>query len=476
MSDHGGGAVAALGHVAKRSAPSDPITAYEACPVQQSSPLGSVQATSRNETMTRRRLSASSNVLFLLCVMYFITYVDRVNVATAAASFKTEFGLSNTQLGLVFSAFAYPYLVFQIVGGWFADRFGARWTLTVCGVVWAGATVMTGMVGGLVSLFAARLLLGLGEGATFPTATRAMAAWLPAHRAGFAQGITHASARLGNAITPSLVVALIVLISWRGSFVVIGIASLAWAIIWGLYFRDDPKQHPGISSEELAALPAAQGATEKQPTPWWPLCRRMAPVIFVYFCYGWTLWTFLSWIPQYMLHAFNLNLKDSAFFSSAIFAAGVVGDALGGFVSDRVLRRTGDLLRARRDLVIFGMLGSLLSTIPLLFIHEPMVAAVSLASAFFFAEFTIGPMWAIPMDIAPRFSGTASGLMNTGSALAAILSPIVFGAVIDATHNWSLPFYGTIGLMWVGCLAAFWMRPENIFALAPATVTEPVVA
>jgi len=423
--------------------------------------------------MLKRRMSASSTVLLLLCVMYFITYVDRVNVATASGAFKTEFGLSNTQLGLVFSAFAYPYLIFQIIGGWFADRFGARWTLTVCGIVWASATILTGMAGGIVSLMMARLLLGIGEGATFPTATRAMSSWLPAHRAGFAQGITHASARLGNAITPPLVVALIVLISWRGSFVIIGIVSLTWAIVWGLYFRDDPHQHPAMGAAERAALPASRPAKAKQSIPWRPLCRRMAPVIFVYFCYGWTLWTFLSWIPQYMLHAFNLNLKDSAFFASAIFAAGVAGDALGGFVSDRVLRRTGNLRRARRDMVILGMVGSLLSTVPLLFVREPVLAALSLSGAFFFAEFTIGPMWAIPMDIAPRFSGTASGLMNTGSALAAILSPMVFGVVIDATHNWSLPFIGTIGLMSVGCIVAFWMRPEDRFDVEPSRRKEP---
>jgi MFS family permease len=426
--------------------------------------------------MLKRRMSASSNVLLLLCVMYFITYVDRVNVATASGAFKTEFGLSNTQLGMVFSAFAYPYLVFQIIGGWFADRFGARWTLTVCGVVWAGATILTGLSGGIISLALARLLLGLGEGATFPTATRALSSWLPAHRAGFAQGITHASARLGNAITPPLVVALIVLTSWRGSFVIIGILSLTWAVAWGLYFRDDPHQHPAISTQECVALPASRRGKTRQPIPWRPLFRRMAPVIFVYFCYGWTLWTFLSWIPQYMLHAFHLNLKDSAFFASAVFTAGVVGDALGGFVSDRVLHRTGNLRRARRDMVILGMVGSLVSTVPLLFVHEPGLAAVSLAGAFFFAEFTIGPMWAIPMDIAPQFSGTASGLMNTGSALAAILSPLVFGAVIDATGDWSLPFIGTIGLMLAGCIAAFWMRPEHRFDAEPSPVMEPRIA
>jgi MFS family permease len=114
--------------------------------------------------------------------------------------------------------------------------------------------------------------------------------------------------------------------------------------------------------------------------------------------------------------------------------------------------------------VMFGMVGSFLCSAPVLFVTDPMLAALSLGGAFFFAELTIGPMWAIPMDIAPAHSGTASGLMNSGSALAAIVSPVVFGWVIDATGNWSLPFYGTMGLLAVGTVAALAMRPDQTFA------------
>ena len=426
-------------------------------------------------TAARHRLSASGKVLLLLCVMYFITYMDRVNVATAGGAFKSELHLSNTQLGLVFSMFAYPYLIFQIIGGWCADRFGARIVLTLCGVVWAGATIMTGLATGLYSLLFARLLLGVGEGATFPTATKAMARWLPANRVGFGQGITHASARIGNAVTPPLVTALMAATSWRGAFILIGIVSMAWALVWGLYSRDDPHLHPDMSAAERALLPPRPRARQ-QDVPWLRLCRRMAPVTFVYFCYAWTLWTYLSWVPQFMLHAFGLNLKDSALLASAIFGAGVAGDALGGVVSDSILRRTGSLRRARRDQVAFGMRASMLCSIPLLFTHDATTATLLLGSAFFFAEFTIAPMWAIPVDIAPEYAGTASGLMNTGTAIAAIISPLVFGAVIDATGNWSLPYIGTLALMGAGCIAAFWMHPEDRFAAAPAPVLEPRIA
>lgn len=410
-----------------------------------------------------RRPRPTGVILLLLCLMYGITYIDRVNVSTAAAVFGKELQLSNAQVGFVFSAFAYPYLLFQIFGGWVGDRFGARLALTVAGVIWSVGTIMTGLAGSLTSLIAARLVLGFGEGATFPVATRAMSDWTTVGRRGFAQGITHSAARLGNAITPPLVVALIAWVTWRGSFIVMGTLSLAWTLVWGLYFRDSPAEHPSITREELDRLPAFRSRAQRQrePVPWGPLIRRMAPVTVVYFCYGWTLWLYLSWIPQYFAQSYNLNLRASSLFAAGVFFGGVVGDTLGGVVTDRVYERTRSRDKARRNLVVFGFLASLGSMLPILFVHDVTMATICLSAAFFFAEFTIGPMWAIPMDIAPRHSGTASGLMNTGSAFAAIVSPVIAGYVIDKTGIWELPFVGSIALLLLGAVLAFRMRPDE---------------
>ena len=415
----------------------------------------------KRDAMTFKRITAGHGVLAMLCMMYLITYVDRVNVSTAAAAFKGELGLSNMQVGFVFSAFAYPYLVFQVVGGWFGDRFGARRTLFVCGVVWASATILTGFASGLVSLLAARVLLGLGEGATFPAATRAMSNWSAPSQRGFAQGITHAFARIGNAITPPIVAWLMVAMTWRGSFFVLGAISMVWAIVWIFYFRDDPKDHPRITQGEIDKLPPYSGNRAGRPVPWSRLARRMAPVTLVYFCYGWTLWLFLSWIPIYFLQNYKMDLKHSALFASGVFFAGVFGDTAGGLLSDWLLRKTGRRQVARRNLVVFGMSGAMLSLLPLLLTQDVVVAAACLSLGFFFAELTIGPMWAIPMDIAPQYSGVASGLMNVGSAFAAIVSPVVAGLVIDMTGNWTLPFIGSMVLMALGAVLAFWMHPEQ---------------
>jgi MFS family permease len=419
--------------------------------------------------------SATWIVLFLMCVMYGITYIDRVNVSTAASVFQKELHLSNAQVGLVFSAFAYPYLIFQVIGGWVSDKFGPRLALTVSAVIWAGATLATGFAGTLTTLLLARVLLGFGEGATFPTATRAMSDWAPASKRGFVQGVTHSAARLGNALTPPLVAWLIVLTSWRGSFIVLGLISMLWAVAWGLYFRNDPSSHKAITQEELSTLPVYNPARSKDPVPWGPLTKRMLPVTLVYFCYGWTLWLYLAWIPSFFLHSYKLDLKKSALFSAGVFFAGVVGDTLGGIVSDRIYERTHNSDKARRNLVVIGFLASLTFMVPILFLHNLNYAAICLSGAFFFAEFTIGPMWAIPMDIAPRFSGSASGLMNTGSALAAIVSPLIGGYIIDKTHNWELPFVGSIGLLLFGSIMAFWMKPSNQLPIATPSAKEMAV-
>ena len=427
-----------------------------------------------------RRVTAPGMVLFLLCLMYFITYVDRVNVGTAGPAIKGELGLTNTELGLVFSAFAYPYAVFQIVGGAMADKWGARRTLFICGLIWAAATVATGFVGGVVSLFLARFALGFGEGATFPTATRAMQSWVAKDQRGFAQGITHSFARFGNAITPPLVVLMMAYVGWRGAFVVLGIVSFAWVLVWVFYYRDDPREHKSITGEDLERLAIRDRTAKpaaKPPVPWRRLVPRMAPVTLTYFCYGWSLWLYLNWLPSFFKDGYGLDIKNSALFASGVFFAGVVGDTLGGVMSDRILKKTGDLQKARRNVICLGMLGAAACLAGVFFTKDLTLVALLLSGGFFFLELVIGPIWSVPMDIAPQYAGTASGLMNFGSAFAAIVSPLTFGLIVDLTGNWILPFAGSVGLLLLCAGLAFTMHPERPFEDEPAPLTpRPVPA
>jgi MFS family permease len=395
--------------------------------------------------------------------MYFILFVDRVNVSTAGPLIAADLKLGNTELGLVFSAFAIPYALFQLLGGWIGDRFGAWLILTLCLVIVGVSTALTGVAGGLASLVATRLAVGFGEGAAFPTATRAMANWTPAGSWGFAQGIVHAAARIGNAVTPPLVTALLAFGSWRVSFVILGLASLLWPATWMWFFRDDPRNHPGITPEHLATLPLRAARSSSQGVPWLRLARRMLPVTIVDFCYGWTLWLFLSWIPSFFFQNYHLNLQSSALFATGVFVAGVLGDALGGLASDTLLRKTSSLVAARRYVIIAGFVGAFVFLLPVVLIHELNVAAICLSLAFFFLELIVGPIWSIPMDIAPRYAGSASGMMNFGFGIAGIVSPFSFGYLVDRTGGWVFPFVASLVLLPVGAVLATRLRPDQPF-------------
>lgn len=413
--------------------------------------------------MRLMRNQASRVVLFIICLMYLIFYVDRVNISTAAPLMQKDLGLTAIQLGIAFSAFAYPYALFQIAGGWLGDHIGPRRALAICAVIAALATVWTGLVGGLTSLFLARLALGIGEGPAFPTATRALSNWMRPDQRGFSQGITHAFARLGNAVTPPLIAAMIVALSWRASFCVLGFASLLWAVIWVWYFRDDPRNHRATTPEELCDLPPAVAPMARKPVPWGPLMKRILPATLTDFCYGWVLWLYLNWLPSFFLHEYQLDLKKSAVFAACVFFAGAAGDTAGGIISDSILRRTGDVARARISVIVAGFLGSFCFMLPIAFVHDLLGVALCLGAAFFFAELVVAPIWAVPMDITPEYVGSASGFMNFGFAMAGIISPVVFGWSIDVTGRWDVPFIGSLAMLLVGAALAFSIHPQKRF-------------
>jgi len=410
----------------------------------------------QESSLTGRRGTGTSRwILMLVCAIYFITYMDRVNLATAAGDIQREFGLSNTQLGLVFSAYNYPYALLQLFGGWLADMFGPRAVLGLFGLVFSLATLFTGFAGGFASLIGLRGLLGIGEGPSLAAATRVIINWLPANRWSFAQGIAHTFSRIANAVTPLLVAFLILRTSWRGSFIAVGGLSLVWVAVWVWTFRDHP---PGEERSRHHKRRTGNGKTL------WRLFCRMLPVTLTDFCYGWTLWVCLNWLPSFFRENYGLTLQSSALFTSGIFLAGIIGDTLGGIVSDRILAKTGCLVKARRDVIVAGLAASMVFLIPVVTFHNLTVVAISMTLAFFSMELVIAPLWAIPMDLAPGYAGTAGGFMNFGSAVAGIMSPWAFGKIADVSGSWHLPFAISAILMFCGTIAAFAIRPDRPFA------------
>ena len=406
---------------------------------------------------------ATRNFIVLLVVMHFILFIDRVNLAAAATVMQKDLGLSNIALGIAFSAFNYAYAPFQLVGGWFGDRFGARRTLTVCGLVWSITTIVTGAVTGLASLFAVRLVLGMGEGATLPAATRALSKWTSLASRGTAVGITHAAGRLGAGAAAPIVALLITWFSWRFSFVALGVISAVWAAVWWWNFHEDPRQHPGITSAELAELPPANpaGKIGSGPVPWRRLIPRVTPLMIIYFCQGWTGWLFVTWMPSLLQKNYGLDLKKSSLFYAAMLLCAMFAELLGGMVTDYLLRRTRNLQVARSLLIAVSWILAVAGLVPAILVHDLAIGLAGFTVALFFLGFAISPLWTATMDIAPNYAGSSSSLMNASGAVAGILSPVAFGWILDRTGSWTTPFAFSVGLLVFAIVMTRWIRPDR---------------
>lgn len=403
-------------------------------------------------------------ILFVLCLMYFISYIDRVNISVAAPLIRSEMGLTATQLGLIFSAFAYPYAAMQIFGGWLSDRLGPRLVLAVLSSIWAVATVLTGFAGSVFALVLCRIAVGIGEGGAFPTATRAFTYWMPVRERGFAQGITHSFARLGGAVTPPIVLAIVAAYGWRESFIVLGMISFVWTLVWIAYFRNTPHEHRHVTEAELVEIGVDASAVRRASrakTPWKDMIARMWLVTLVDFCYGWSLWVFLTWLPSYLSDARGFPLRQMAIMAMLPLMAGVIGDTLGGVASDTIYRRTGNLRLARRSLLVVGLTGAFVFILPAVLTASPVAAVWYLALAFFCLELTNAVLWSLPLDIAGRFAGTAGGMMNTGFGIAGMISPVAFGFIIERTGSYQVPFFLSAALLLVGAVCSLWIDPTR---------------
>jgi len=408
---------------------------------------------------SRSFISAHTLVTTLLCILFAIMYLDRVNISAAAASVKAHFALTNTEMGLIFSGFSWAYLASVLLGGWGARKFGARSTLVVCVIVVGLGTVATGLAGGLISLFIARLAVGFGEGPAFPAATQAMRNWYPPQRFGYIQGITHSASRLGAALAPPLVAALIAWGDWQLSFMICGIAALVWSVLWWGLFRDDPRAHPMVAPKKLEGLSISLPSRSAK-TPLWIITKRMFPVTIVMFAYGWTYWVFVSWLPLYFVNQHGTNLNNSALLTSALFFAGLIGNTVGGIVSDRILSLTGRNRLARCSVILVSLLGAAAFITPIMFLDDLRLVVPLLAGAMFFLELTIAPMYAIPMDISKEYAGLGSAYVIMGVGLSGIISPVVFGRLIDLTGSWNVPFATGVGILLCGALAVSLLRPD----------------
>jgi sugar phosphate permease len=403
----------------------------------------------------RRPTRVRHAVLWMTVLAYMITYMDRVVISTAAPSIRAEFDLSKETMGWILGAFQISYALFQIPGGWLGDRFGPRAALTGVVAWWSAFTAATVLTWNAGSLIVCRFLFGMGEAGAFPIATRSLSRWILPSERGWAQGVTHAGSRFGGAITPILVVALIASFGWRAPFLLFALVGLAWAGAWWLFYRNSPSEHKSVNAAELALIEGAVGAAKRErgPVPWAKILHspQMWLLSLMYFCYGWGIVTFLQWFPTYLHDARGFELAAMGIGASMPLIAGVAGDLAGGWISDRLLHRSGKITWARRLVIFIGFTIAAVA-VPLAALSaDPVVAIAWFGLAVFGLELVVGVAWAITLDIGGEYAGSVSAVMNTFGNLAGAIAAVATGYIV-AHSGWNSAFFVISGLAVVGAL------------------------
>lgn len=407
-------------------------------------------------------------VLGLTIAAYMITYMDRVVISAAVPSIQKEFGFSIVTMGWILSSFQWGYALFQIPGGWLGDRFGPRRVLTAIVVWWSVFTSATTLAWSAGSMTVIRFLFGMGEAGAFPTATRSLTRWILPSERGFAQGATHAGSRLGGAITPALVVLIIAHYGWRAAFVSFGLLGIVWAAVWYWYYRNTPAEHRQVNYAERELIQSSLGSFKvKQSMPWKRalLNPQMWIISFMYFCYAYNVSVYLVWFPKYLNDRRGFDLRHMGLYASLLLLAGTAGDILGGWTSDILAKRSGNLKTARRVMGAAGFILAGLSMIPACLISDPLTSVWFSCLAMFGLELTVGVSWAVTIDIGGDHAGSVSAIMNTcgnlGGAIGSALS-----AYIVLFYGWTAPFLVMSALSFVGAILYFQINAKRQLFLA----------
>jgi sugar phosphate permease len=409
-------------------------------------------------------------MLVLFSLMYLICYLDRGIISVAQPEIRNAFGLTLGQMGVVLAAFTWAYAIGQIPVGWLGDRFGPKRVLTIL-IAWTSTSaIFTGVAVGFNSLFAARFLLGIGESGAFPVASRGMQLWFAPAERGRIQGVTHFFSRFAVAITPLTAGGLLLAYGWRVMFYVFGAIGFVWVAGFLWFYRERPEDHPHVNHAELAHIRGVEAdgtitplSSAREETPWRRILTspNMVWIALGYACFFFGTNFYLTWYPTYLREHRGLSLAALGFWGSIPLLAGMLGDIVGGSLSDLILERTHNAKLARRGVAVPGFLLAAVFVVPAAMVADTTTSILLLATSFFFLEWVIGPAWAVPMDVGGRFSGTVTGVMNMAGALAASLTAIVYGSLFGAGY-WVAPFLVSAGVMAVGAFIwTFLIDPDR---------------
>ncbi|NCW10769.1 MAG: MFS transporter [Proteobacteria bacterium] len=345
----------------------------------------------------------------------FICYIDRVNISVAIIPMQEQFGWSEAQTGIIFSIFYIGYVLTMILGGILADKYGGKTVLGVGVLLWSIFTMLTPFFAynGFLALLFIRVLIGLGEGITFPSWHSLYARWIPFNERTRSIAITNSGISAGTIFGYVATALIIASYSWEWVFYSFGMLGLIWFIFWHKNFTSDPQDHKHISSKELELIKSEAPADSTASKL--PLRKLLTNLPFIAitvatFCNNWALFTFISYLPKYVnspISTGGLGIElDSAIFIIMILIPSIVSVLAlisGGYLADSLIKKGLQVLRVRKTVNTIGFLGG-------------------------------------ATCLSPKYTGSIVGFAGGIGMIAAIISPFVAGLILELTGSWFLIF------------------------------------
>jgi ACS family glucarate transporter-like MFS transporter len=385
-------------------------------------------------------------ILALIIIASGVSYVLRTNVSVLGESMMNDLGLTEIQLGMIFSAFAAGYAIFQFPGGVFGDKVGARVALTAVAVAWGVLTIFTALVpgsdvipvGGLLAmLIVIRFLVGATHAPIFPvTCGGVVCRWFPPGGWGLPNGLSSTGLTLGAAATAPLLVWLMGLYGWRESLLITAPIGFVMAFAWWLVVRNDPAEHPLVGAAELALIkagrtPADDGDRQKGA---WKLVIRNRDILLLtvsYFCMNYVFYLFFNWFFFYLVEVKQFAAQEAGTLMAALWIIGAVGATLGGLTCDRLIKRFG-FRWGPAGLAFISLVLSGLFLVAGATADDPYIAVILLCISFGCNQITEAAYWATAIAISGEHAAAATGVMNTGGNIVGFVG----GMLVPVTAAW----------------------------------------
>ncbi|MGA8136194.1 MULTISPECIES: MFS transporter [Pseudomonas] len=395
----------------------------------------------------------------LLFFAGMLNYLDRAALSVVAPLLKTELHIDDAQMGFIFSSFFIGYCALCFVGGWAADTYGPKKVFAWAAGIWSLFCGLTAIITGYVHLLIFRVLFGMGEGPMGTTTNKAITNWFPREEAGRALGFTNCGQPLGAAVAGPIVGLVALNYGWRVSFVVIALLGALWLVAWLLIFKDTPEQHPKVSEAERELIRVSraevlvEGVQEGRSLVSYIFSAPVLAVATAFFCFNYVLYFFLTWLPSYLMDFQHLDIKSMSIIAVIPWLGAAVGFLGGGFVTDALARKLGNVILARKCVLIVG-LGVAASCVMITTQVSSLsmaVACITVSSIFLFVTPQI--CWGLIQDIVPknRVGGTG-GFVHLLANLAGIIAPSLTGLVVQYGGGYNVAFVIAAGVCGLGML------------------------